>query len=192
MECTWQQDLMAAQALRSEACVQVRRRIFRQLAESVIYEGIVTPLMEAEGEKILYSLQGQDAAGRKVIYRCLGQRRFTFGRIRMLTESPLIRLGGGVEAEASSLRLFVEEVLDVPGVDRSKLISFAEELEQTLLKDAIAQFHRNSEGRELRRLSGDDLESAVMDGIGIIRAISRGSALIMPTILLTAPSLPGM
>ncbi|MGG2200421.1 IucA/IucC family protein [Paenibacillus validus] len=164
MECTWQQDLMAAQALRSEACVHVRRRIFRQLAESVIYEGIVTPLMEAEGEKILYSLQGQDAAGRKVIYRCLGQRRFTFGRIRMLTESPLIRLGGGVEAEASSLRLFVEEVLDMPGVDRSKLISFAEELEQTLLKDAIAQFHRISEGRELRRLSGDDLESAVMDG----------------------------
>lgn len=44
MECKWQQDLIAVEALKSDSCVQVRRRIFRQLVESVIYEGIVSPL----------------------------------------------------------------------------------------------------------------------------------------------------
>ncbi|MCA0757539.1 siderophore biosynthesis protein [Paenibacillus sp. N4] len=164
MEPVWQQDLMAARAMQSEAGLRVRRRIFRQLAESVLYEGIVTPQTETDGQNTIFSLQGRDAEGRRVIYRCIGRRRLTFGRIRLLADFPIIRIDDESEAEASSLRQFVWEALNVPGADPAKLAAFAEELEQTFLKDAVAQYARAQNGAVLRGLGGDELESAVMDG----------------------------
>ncbi|KRF07122.1 hypothetical protein ASG89_17385 [Paenibacillus sp. Soil766] len=164
MASTWQQDLIALEALKSESCVQVRRRIFRQLVESVIYEGIVLPLTEPAGDALRFSLQGQDAEGLKVTHWCLGQRKLTFGRIRLQEDVPLIRLGSDGEAEAVSLRLFIQEVLNVPGTDVNKLGSFTEELEHTLLKDSMAQYVRMLGDTDLHQLSGEELESAVMDG----------------------------
>ena len=164
MASTWQQDLIALQALKSESCIHVRRRIFRQLVESVIYEGIITPHSEPVGDAMRFSLQGQDAEGQAVTYWCLGQRRLTFGRIRLQEDAPLVRIGSDGEAEALSLRLFIQEVLNVSGTDRNKLVSFTEELEHTLLKDTIAQYVRMLGVTELHQLSGEELESAVMDG----------------------------
>ncbi|MCM3747840.1 siderophore biosynthesis protein [Paenibacillus pasadenensis] len=164
MECTWQQDLIAVQALQSESCVQVRRRIFRQLVESLIYEGIVTPQTEPAGDNTRFLLEGKDAEGRKVVYACTGQRRFTFGRIRLLESAPLLRLSVEAETEALSLRLFVQEVLNVPGTAQNKLATFTEELEHTLLKDTIAQYVRMQGVTSLHQLRGEQFESAVMDG----------------------------
>ncbi|MDR6553496.1 IucA/IucC family protein [Paenibacillus qinlingensis] len=164
MGSTWQQDLIALEALKSESCVQVRRRIFRQLVESVIYEGIVVPFSQPAGNVTRFVLQGQDAEGRGVTYWCLGQRRLTFGRIRLQEDAPLIRIGSDGEAEAFSLRLFIQEVLNVPWTDQNKLGSFTEELEHTLLKDTMAQYVRMLGDTNLHQMNGEELESAVMDG----------------------------
>lgn len=164
MAGTWQQDLIAVQALKSESCVQVRRRIFRQLVESVIYEGIITPQLEPAKNVSLFRLEGKDAEGRKVTYWCYGHRRLTFDRIRLVEETPLMRDSSEGEAEALSLRLFVQEVLDVSGTASNKLASFTEELEHTLLKDSIAQYVRMQGNTLLHELHGEELESAVMDG----------------------------
>ncbi|MEK3883843.1 IucA/IucC family protein [Paenibacillus sp. PL2-23] len=164
LKAIWQKDVMAARALQSEAGARVLRRIFRQLVESVIYEGIVTPRDVQEEAGVRFELDGTDAEGRQVVYWCMGRRRDTFGRIRLLSSSTVMRRSVEGESEAGSLRQFVWETLNVPGTEKEKLSAFAEELEQTCLKDTIAQYIREQSGASLRGLDGDALESAVMDG----------------------------
>ncbi len=151
------------EAVRSERFVEVRRRIFRQLIESLIYEGVLLPETEAEGEALVFRIGGRTEAGEPVLYRCRGRRRFTFGRIR-LDERPVSRLAGGTEAEANSPTRFLLEVRASLDADDERLVAFAAELEQTLLKDALAQHFRHEEGRALIGENYDSLESGVTDG----------------------------
>ncbi len=150
-------------ALQSERFLDVRRRIFRQLIESLIYEGVVQPETEPVGERQIFHLAGRDAVGRPISYRCLGQRRFSFDRIRLETE-PVIRVADGIVAEAASLSQFLVEIRELLGDGAERLAQCISELEQTLLKDTLAQYRRDREGKLLRDAGHDDVETGVRDG----------------------------
>ncbi|MEJ9148728.1 siderophore biosynthesis protein, partial [Bacillus thuringiensis] len=67
-------------ALESEDYISVRRRVLRQLVESLIYEGIITPVRIEKEEQILFIIQGLDEEEKSVTYKCYGRERMTFGR----------------------------------------------------------------------------------------------------------------
>ncbi|MFY0566301.1 IucA/IucC family protein [Archangium lansingense] len=137
----------------------VRRRIFRQLVESLVYEGIVEPQVRALQDGLLeFSLSGRDAHNQEVRYACQGRRALGFDRVR-LTALPVQRDG----EEATSLSTFLLEVSHLLKADSQKLAAFIEELHQTLLKDTFAQDVRFQQP-PLRELSYDELEGEVMDG----------------------------
>ncbi len=82
-----------AEALSSPHDAAARRRIFKQLVESLLYEGIVEASETAGPDGLtVWTLAGRDAEGRPVAYRCTGRAHLTFGRLR-LTDEPLQREG---------------------------------------------------------------------------------------------------
>lgn len=162
MKQKWE-PLTVQQAIQSDRFVAVRRRIFRQLIESLIYEGVVSPETEHSGGETRFAIKGRDEAGLPVVYTCRGQRRFTFGRIR-LSGMPIDRTADGMTREADSLSRFLLEIRGSLGADEGRLVTFIHELEQTLLKDALAQYDRFEQGIRLEGGSYDILEGNVMDG----------------------------
>lgn len=52
-------------ALESKDYISVRRRVLRQLVESLIYEGIITPIRIENEEQILFLIQGLDEDNKK-------------------------------------------------------------------------------------------------------------------------------
>ncbi|WP_314000248.1 IucA/IucC family protein [uncultured Paenibacillus sp.] len=162
MKQKWQ-PLTVQQAIQSDRFVAVRRRIFRQLIESLIYEGMVSPETEGSGGEARFTINGRDEAGLPVVYTFRGQRRFTFGRIR-LSGMPIDRTADGMTREADSLSRFLLEIRGSLGADEGRLVTFIHELEQTLFKDALAQYDRFEQGMRLEGCSYDILEGNVMDG----------------------------
>lgn len=150
-------------ALQSEHLVIVRRRIFRQLIESLIYERVLEPETESSGEQLTFRIHGQDTLCQPVVYLCHGRRRFSFDRMRLCPE-PVMRIANNKRAEAGSLSSFLWEVLSPLGVDTERLVQFSAELEQTLLKDILAQYQRRREGQLLRNCTYDEIESGLPDG----------------------------
>jgi siderophore synthetase component len=151
-------------AIRSPQFDQVRRRIFRQLIESLIFEGIVEPHSEvlANGE-CKFTITGRDIAGEKVFYQCSGRKKMSFGRIR-LSKEPVRRALMGKEAEADCLITFLSEISPCLKEEAKQLSLFTNEIQQTLLKDTLAQYHRQQEAKISENRSYDDLEGDVMDG----------------------------
>jgi siderophore synthetase component len=147
----------------SDQFIEVRRRIFRQLIESLLYERIIKAEIETIEGSSLFRLHGQDEAGHPITYLCWGQRRFSFERIRLL-RTPVIRMAGEETLEATSFSRLLWEIRLCLGVDTERLRQFAEELEQTLLKDSISQFYRHKGGYVLRGRSYDVVESGLADG----------------------------
>lgn len=148
-------------ALQSKEYISVRRRVFRQLVESLIYEEIITPIRIQKGEQILFIIQGLDEKDQNVMYQCYGQERMTFGRI-CLHDSLIMRVQDE-EEEIQSVSQFLQEIFRIVQVDRTKLDSFIQELEQTIFKDTIAQYERSCEEDYLAK-SYDELESHLIDG----------------------------
>ncbi|HDR7949623.1 TPA: siderophore biosynthesis protein [Bacillus toyonensis] len=147
-------------ALESEEYISVRRRVLRQLVESLIYEGIITPVRVEKEEQILFIIQGLDEENKNVSYQCHGRERMTFGRIAV--DSLLIRVQDE-QQEIQSVSQFLEEVFRVVNVERTRLDSFIHELEQTIFKDTIAQYERNKR-EEYTGKSYDEFESHLIDG----------------------------
>ncbi|MBO8164008.1 MAG: siderophore biosynthesis protein [Brevibacillus sp.] len=162
MEWT-RQDMSVAKAMQSEQYAQVFRRVFRQLIESLIYEGVVVPETEQAGIDTIFLIHGQDEQGRPVCYKCRGRRRVTFGRIR-LNRDPVLRIAADSVRPADSLTLFVAEVLGPIGVDETRLQSFSNELEQTLFNDTLAQCERDQRTADIRGKDYDDFEGEMMVG----------------------------
>ncbi|WP_281890741.1 IucA/IucC family siderophore biosynthesis protein [Paenibacillus sp. YYML68] len=176
------EDKMYADTAQTQAYVKVRRRIFRQLIESVLYEGIVPAEkgnatdggadafrlagVSADVGSDVFVLRGFTAGGRRVQYRCRGAVRPTFGRFRLEEHGVVLRqVEGAPEEEACSLRQFVMEVLShAQEAEPDRLLTFASELEHTLLNDTLAQQYREEQGLVLGQLHGYELESAAMDG----------------------------
>lgn len=140
----------------------VRRRIFRQLIESAIYEGIIHPEIELDGARLAFSVHGADAHGQPVTYLCYGQRCFSFDRVR-LDETPVLRIARD-QAEAESLAQFLLETSGLHRAEPERMHRFIGELEQTLIKDAQAQYWWHHQDRLLHTCTYDELESNLIDG----------------------------
>ncbi|PFW58913.1 siderophore biosynthesis protein [Bacillus cereus] len=147
-------------ALESEDYISVRRRVLRQLVESLIYEEIITPVRIKKEEQILFLIQGLDEDNKSVTYECYGRERMTFGRISI--ESLIVRVQEEKQ-EIQSVSQFLEEVFRVVNVEQTKLDSFIQELEQTIFKDTIAQYERNNKEEYIQK-SYDEFESHLIDG----------------------------
>lgn len=164
MEQVVEQEIEEIQkALRSSHFIMVRRRILRQLIESLIYEGIIEPKTSAlkNGEELV-TLEGRDQAGAAVWYVCRARRQFAFGRVR-LTKEPVERMSGETAKEVECLATFLQEISPFFSEPAKKLSTFIEEVEQTLLKDTWAQYRRQLRARPRGELSYDELEGEVMD-----------------------------
>ncbi|ASS74025.1 siderophore biosynthesis protein [Tumebacillus algifaecis] len=151
-------------ALQSVQYVEVRRRIFRQLLESLIYEGVL-PAEETEvGGEPGFAIEGRTEGGEVVTYLARGKRKLTFDRIRLSRQYPILRQVGNALSEAESLAQFLLEVRTTLGGDQQMLTHFINELEQTHAKDTLAQFYRHQKGISLRDCGYDEMEGNVMDG----------------------------
>lgn len=150
-------------ALQSDTFVEVRRRVFRQLVSSLIYEGVLRLRTEPVGDALRFHLRGEDEAGQPVEYVCEGRRCLSFDRIR-LSAAPVLRVSGGEAREADSLSRFLLELREPLGAEPERLTRFIHELEQTLLKDTLAQHRRKQVASRLREQPYDALEGELMDG----------------------------
>lgn len=151
------------QALRSESFIQVRRRIVRQLIETLIYENVIQPRRKIVDGKLHFQLDGCDANGGALHYRFSGRLRASFDRIRLDT-APVMRYAQDSINEVESLAEFLMEIQDSMNVDSERLTQFIHELEQTLFNDSLTQFARQQRRDTLRTLSYDDIESQLTDG----------------------------
>lgn len=152
-----------AEAIQSDQYIQVRRRIFRQLIESLIYEGVIFPDIETDQDGQVFLINGKDQKGRPVQYRCRGFQRFTFGRIR-LSDTPVERRSDRQRTEAQSLSQFLLDIQYSLQADEDKIAAFANELERTLFHDTHAQYTRQHRNIHVRNAEYDEWESEVMDG----------------------------
>jgi siderophore synthetase component len=150
-------------AIRSEKLVAVRRRIFRQLVESMIYEKIIHPESGQDGPQTVFRLHGVGIDGCPVTYLCRGRQAWGFDRIRLSAE-PVMRIKDGEAGEAESLSQFLLELRPLHGAGDELLLRFIHELEQTLLKDSLAQYHRKAKGHLLRAGAYDEIEVGLADG----------------------------
>lgn len=150
-------------AIQSDQFVAVRRRIFRQLLEALLFEGVIAAETEEADSEVVFRIPAQSETGEPVVYLCRGQRRFTFGRIR-LSDTLIIRMAGDDCREAESLAQFLLEIRRSVGADEGRLTAFINELEHTLLNDTLAQHQRHLEGRALQAGGYDELEGDIMDG----------------------------
>jgi siderophore synthetase component len=147
-------------ALRAPQFVQVRRRVLRQLLESLLYEGVLTACSTDDGH---HAVDGTDEHGNAVRYLFTATRRYGFGRVR-LGPQPVLRAAPGGTVEAESTTRLLSEVRAGLHADRACLAMFARELEETLAKDTLAQYVRAGRGDPLAGADYDTLESAITDG----------------------------
>lgn len=110
-------------ALQSKEYIFVRRRVLRQLVESLIYEGIITPTRIQKEEQILFIIQGLDNENRNVTYQCYGQERMTFGRI-CLHDSLIMRVQDE-EEEIQSVSQFYRRFFELfKWIERNWILLF--------------------------------------------------------------------
>lgn len=150
---------LVAEALRAPTYPTVRRRVLRQLLASLVYEGLLVP--RADGARSV--VPGSDESGAPIEYRFTMSRAYGFDRVRIGPE-PVTRRGPDGESEVESLTLFLVETADRIGAASDRITGFAHELEETLLKDALAQHMRTERGDRLTGSGYDRLEAAIMDG----------------------------
>ncbi|WP_216214036.1 IucA/IucC family protein [Amycolatopsis aidingensis] len=141
-------------ALTAPSFLTVRRRVFRQLVESLLYEDALR--MRPDSDK--YIVDGKDADGVPVRYRFAARRRHGFHRVALT--GPVYR----EEVEAESPTLFLGEVRERLAAEPELLARFARELEETLVKDALAEHARRRRGDVLAGADYDTLERTVTDG----------------------------
>lgn len=147
-------------ALQAPTFLAVRRRMFRQLLASLLYEDALRVRLDHDGAARVH---GADEAGNPVEYRFTVRRRYTFDRVTVGAD-PVLRVTDDERGEAESLTRFLAEVRTALIATPEYLARFAHELEQTLLNDALAQYVRENRGDVLRDHDYDTLEGTVTDG----------------------------
>ena len=149
---------LVQRALTAPTFVAVRRRVFRQLLESLLYERAVRVRSDGAGTAIV---DGVDEHGEAVCYVFAARRRHTFDRVAV-GPGPVRRQAGGDDREACSVARFLGEACGALDAEPEALARFAQELEETLVKDALAQHAR---GAEMLATAGyDALEGMITDG----------------------------
>ncbi|WP_433946648.1 IucA/IucC family protein [Paenibacillus sp. SN-8-1] len=151
-------DEWVAQSTSSEnqAC---RRRVLRQLMESMVHEGILhVEIAKSAGssgdlmDKLEYRVIGQDGNGDAVLYTFHARDTGSFGRIRIL--SPIYRIKSGsdsLKSEVISIAQLLQELsIHYPSAEAERLSTFAQELERTLVNDAFHNaWNRQSAGSDI-------------------------------------------
>ncbi|WP_091672123.1 IucA/IucC family protein [Amycolatopsis marina] len=150
---------LVQRALRAPGFPEVRRRVFRQLLESLLYENAVRAHENDDGRSVVAAVSDE---GEPVRYVVTARRRFGFGRVAVT--GPVLRTDSGGIAEAESLSGFLGEARAALDADPELLTRFARELEETLVKDAAAQYVRVRRGGRLADASYDELEGRITDG----------------------------
>lgn len=135
-----------ADALRAATADAVRQRVLAQLLASLVAEDAV----QAERDGTSYTVHG------KATYTFTA-REHGFGRVRV--HGPVYRDG----EPARSPTLFLEEAGALLDADPDRLPGFARELEETVLKDALAQ-HARPPGPIDPEAGHDALEALAGDG----------------------------
>ncbi|WP_082350595.1 IucA/IucC family protein [Paenibacillus xylanivorans] len=180
-----QQRKLYTAALSSHHYTDARRRIFRQLVESLMYEGVIEYSSQKESGFNVWEMEGTGLNGERVIYACKGTRHPTFGRLR-LNHEPMTRRvdvdeipaskgssfqrGESIQLEtiegqeAESISLFLLEVGPAIGANEGKLLHFVKELEQTLINDTLARYVRAERQNNLHALPDEDWESGIIEG----------------------------
>lgn len=138
----------------------MRRRLLRQLLEALLYEDALRVRSGDAGEAIV---DGVDERGEPVRYVFTARRRPGFDRVAVGPD-PLRRLTGEEDREAGSVTRFLGEVRAALTAQPQQLARFAHELEQTLVKDALAQHVREQRADVLAGADYDALEGTIMDG----------------------------
>jgi siderophore synthetase component len=151
---------LVERTLRAPQLEQVRRRLLRQLLESLLYENVLAAQRGADGR---WLVEGRDLDGKPVEYLFTATRRYAFDRVRLGPE-PVLRRAGDTVAEADSTTRLLSEVRDGLAADPARLETFARELEETLVKDALAQYVRAQRGDRLAGADHDTLEWAITEG----------------------------
>jgi siderophore synthetase component len=151
---------LVQRALTAPTFALVRRRLLRQLLESLLYEGM---LRVRDGDAGAAIADGVDARGEPVRYSFRSRRRHGFDRVTVGPD-PVRRHAGDGEDEARSVTLLLGELRDALRAEPQQLARFAHELEETLVKDALAQYVRDQRGDVLAGASYDALEATIMDG----------------------------
>ena len=155
-------DLLVS-ALRDPRATEVRRRLFRQLVSSLLYEGAVDR-PDAGGRRQV--IVGRDEHEAPVRYLVETRRAAGFDRVRV-GPGPVLRVADdGGTAEADSVARFLAEVACsvLDGAHPDELVRFTRELEETRVKDALAQHVRARRGDVLDGADHDTLEGTVTDG----------------------------
>ncbi|WP_180286996.1 IucA/IucC family siderophore biosynthesis protein [Paenibacillus sp. LK1] len=184
----WQEQLRKfyTASLSSHHYTDARRRIFKQLVESLMYEGVIEYTSREEQGFNVWEIEGLGLNGERVFYACRGTSHLTFGRLRLnhepitrrvfMDETPAwgsgsssIQKGERIQAvevgqEAESISLFLLEVGPAIGADEGKLLHFVKELEQTLINDTLARYVRAERQTDLHALPDEDWESGIIEG----------------------------
>jgi siderophore synthetase component len=147
-------------ALTAPTFAAVRRRVFRQLLEALLYEGALRVRGDGTGASIV---DGVDEAGEPVRYVVRARRRHGFDRVAV-GPAAVRRLSGDGDREADSLTRFLGEVRGALAAEPERLACFARELEETLVKDALAQHVREQRADVLAGACYDALEATITDG----------------------------
>jgi siderophore synthetase component len=151
---------LVQRALAAPTFAAVRRRVFRQLLEALLYEGAIRVRSDGGGASIV---DGVDERGEPVRYVFAARRRHTFDRFAVGPD-PVLREVGGEAREACSVSRLLAEARDALDAAPEQLASCAHELEQTLVKDALAQHVREQRADVLAGAGYDALEGTITDG----------------------------
>jgi siderophore synthetase component len=151
---------LVQRALTAPTFAAVRRRVLRQLLEALLYEGAVRVRSNGDGAAVV---DGVDDRGEPVRYVVDARRRHTFDRVAV-GPGPVRRQALGGEREARSVSRFLGEVRGALEAEPQQLARFAHELEETLVKDALAQYVREQRGDVLATAEYDALETTITDG----------------------------
>jgi 2-[(L-alanin-3-ylcarbamoyl)methyl]-3-(2-aminoethylcarbamoyl)-2-hydroxypropanoate synthase len=147
-------------ALTAPTYASARRRVLRQLLESLLFEDALRVRTIDAGATVI---DGIDATGGAVQYVAEARRRHGFGRVAVDPDT-LRRVCGNADSETESVSQFLGEVRGMLRAQPEQLERFAQELEETLVKDALAQFVREERGDTLAGTDYDALEAMIMDG----------------------------
>jgi 2-[(L-alanin-3-ylcarbamoyl)methyl]-3-(2-aminoethylcarbamoyl)-2-hydroxypropanoate synthase len=155
-------DDVLVPALRAPTAIAVRRRLFRQTLASLVYEGAVD--VSVDGWE--HVIAGLDRDGRPVRYLFEADRAVGFDRVR-LSAAPVRREDAdGAVAEAASVPQFLGEVRAgiLGGAHPEQLARFAVELEETRVKDVLAEYVRAGRDQLLADADHELLEGLITDG----------------------------
>jgi 2-[(L-alanin-3-ylcarbamoyl)methyl]-3-(2-aminoethylcarbamoyl)-2-hydroxypropanoate synthase len=151
---------LVQRALTAPTFAVVRRRLLRQLLESLVYEGVLRVRAGDAGAAIA---DGVDERGEPVRYSFQARRRHGFDRVAV-GPAPVRRHAGEEDREAASITLLLGELGDALQAEPQQLARFAHELEETLVKDALAQYVGERRKDVLAGGGYDALEAKIMDG----------------------------